>query len=138
MFERPHASAGFAPIVVGLGELEGFARAKEFRSRRPLLLEVPEMGAAEAFEVSERLNSARSECGCALGAKAMTAGFVIALGALFAAYGPFSIAFLERLPLTVGAAFVSAAIGKTAGIALGRRRARQEVSRVLKRFDQLR
>jgi hypothetical protein len=138
MSERLQVRAGFAPIVVGLGDLEAIARAKEFRSRRPLLLDVPEMGAAEAFEVSERLNRARAECGCALGAKAMTAGFVIALGVLLAAYGPFSIAFLEHSPLAVGAALVSTAIGKTTGIALGRRRARQEVSRVLERFDQLR
>jgi len=137
MSDRSQAlSAPF--VVVGLGELEALARAKEFRSRRRLLLDVPGLGEAEAFAASERLNSARSECGCALGAKAMTAGFVVALVALMVAYGPLSLAFLERSPIAVGAAFVFAAVGKAVGIALGRRRARREVTRVLERFNHLR
>jgi hypothetical protein len=135
---QPRASAGAPFVVVDLEGLEAIARAREFRSRRRLLLEVPGMGAAEAFEVSERLNSARSECGCSLGAKAMTAGFVVVLAALLAAYGPFSIAFLERSPIAVGAAFASAALGKAVGIVLGRRRARHEVTRVLEKFNHLR
>jgi hypothetical protein len=125
-------------VVADLGELEAFARAREFRSRRRLLLEVPGMGPAEAFEASERLNSARAECGCALGAKAMTGGFLVALAALLAAYGPFSLAFLEHSPIAVAAAFVFAAVGKVVGISLGRRRAQHEVVRVLETFKHLR
>jgi hypothetical protein len=127
---------GAAPLVIAnLAELGAFAGTREFTSARPLVLTVPEMPVAEAFVLSERLNRDRAECGCSLGAKAMTAGFGLTLGALMIVYGPLTLAFLERSPISLAAAFVFAAVGKVAGIALGRRRARHGVSRILETFN---
>jgi hypothetical protein len=127
---------GAVPFVVAdIAELRAFSRTRDFTSSRPLVLEVPEMPIGEAFAVGERLNRDRAECGCSLGAKAMTGGFVLTLGALMVSYGPFTLAFLERLPLALAAAFAFAAVGKVMGIGLGRRRARREVSRILETFN---
>ena len=127
---------GAVPFVIAdLAELRAFARTREFTSNRPVVLAVPEIPAADAFAVAERLNRDRTECGCSLGAKAMTAGFVLTLAALMVGYGPFALAFLERSPLALAAAFAFAAVGKVIGIAMGRRRARREVSRILETFN---
>jgi hypothetical protein len=127
---------GAVPFVIAdLAELRAFARTRDFTSSRPVVLEVPEIPAADAFAVAERLNRDRAECGCSLGAKAMTAGFVLTLGALMVGYGPFALGFLERSPLALAGAFAFAAVGKVTGIAMGRRRARREVSRILETFN---
>ena len=127
---------GAVPFVIGdLAELRAFARTREFTSSRPVVLAFPEIPAADAFAVAERLNRDRAECGCSLGAKAMTAGFVLTLGALMVGYGPFALGFLERSPLALAGAFAFAAVGKVTGIALGRRRAHREVSRILDTFN---
>ena len=127
---------GVAPLVIAdLAELGAFSSTREFTSARPLVLDVPELPAAEAFALSERLNRDRAECGCSLSAKAMTAGFGLTLGALMVAYGPLTLAFLERSPISLAAAFGFAAVGKVAGMALGRRRARLQVSRILETFN---
>ena len=127
---------GAVPLVIAdLAELGAFTGTREFRSARPLVLDVPDMPAAEAFALSERLNRDRAECGCSLGAKAMTAGFGLTLGALMVVYGPLTLAFLERSPISLAAAFGFAAVGKVTGILLGRRRARREVSRIVETFN---
>ena len=127
---------GAVPFVIAdLAELRAFSRTRDFTSSRPLVLDVPDMLPAEAFAVGERLNRDRAECGCSLGAKAMTAGFALALGALMVGYGPWTRAFRARSPISLAAAFSFAAVGKVAGIALGRRRARREVSRILETFN---
>jgi hypothetical protein len=122
-------------VIVDLAGLRAFSRSRSFTSSRPLVLEVPEIPPAEAFAVGERLNRDRAECGCSLGAKAMTAGFVLGLAALSVGYGPVTLAFLERSPLALAAAFAFGAVGKVTGIAMGRRRARREVSRILETFN---
>jgi hypothetical protein len=121
-----------APLVVAdAAELRALVASRDFTSSRPLVLDLPELSPADAFALGERLNRDRAECGCSLGAKAMTAGFGVAFGALALAYGPLTIAFLERSPISLAAAFVCAGAGKVAGVALGRRRARRQVSRIL-------
>ena len=127
---------GAVPFVIAdLAELRAFSRTRDFTSSRPLVLNVPDMLPVEAFAVGERLNRDRAECGCSLGAKAMTAGFALTLGALMVGYGPLTLSFLERSPISLAAAFAFAAVGKVAGIAMGRRRARREVSRILETFN---
>ena len=129
----PH---GAAPLVIAdLAGLRALSGTRDFTSRRPLVLNLPELPPTEAFAAAERLNRDRGECGCSLGAKAMAAGFGLTLGALAVGFGPLTLAFLERSPLALGAAFAAAGAGKVAGIALDRRRARREVARILETFD---
>jgi len=125
-----------APLVIAdVAELRAFAASRDFTSSRPVVLDLPHLSPADAFVLGERLNRDRAECGCLLGAKAMTAGFGVALGALAVAYSPLTLAFLERSPISLSVGFVAAGAGKVAGIALGRRRARREVSRILCSLD---
>jgi hypothetical protein len=127
---------GTVPLVIAdLAALRAFSRTRDFSSSRPLVLRVPEIPIADAFAAGERLNRHRAECGCSLGAKTMTAGFLLTLAALMLSYGPFTLAFLERSPIAVAAAFAFAAVGKVIGIRQGRRRARREVSRILETFN---
>jgi hypothetical protein len=111
--------------------LRAFAASPAFVSSRPLLLRIAGMDESEALAATERLNADRAECGCSLGARAMTAGFVLALVLLALEYGAFTVGLLVRLPVAFAAAFVAAIVGKVFGIALGRRRARREVRRIL-------
>jgi hypothetical protein len=123
------------PVVIGsVAELQAFASSPGFVSKRQLALRIPEMSPQEAFVSSERLNTYRSECGCSFGARAMTAAFVFALALLVVVYGPLSVALLVHLPLAIGAAVLFAVLGKFAGIAAGRRRARREAARIIATF----
>jgi hypothetical protein len=123
------------PFVIGdLQQLAEFSNSPAFVSKGPLVLKIAAMSESEAFAAAERLNKNRAECGCSLGARAMTAAFAIAIGVLLLRYGPLSPGVLVRLPLAVVTAAVFALLGKAAGIALGRRRARREVTRILTTF----
>jgi hypothetical protein len=126
---------GHSPVVIGdLRQLADFSNSPAFTSNEPLVLRIPAIPKSEAFAVAERLNRDRAECGCSLGAKAMGGGFVIALVLLVPFYGPLSLATLVRLPLALVTGVLAALVGKAIGIALGRRRARREVTRILTTF----
>ena len=118
-------------MVADVANLRAFASTREFASTRPVVLDLPGMSRSEAFAVGERLNRDRAECGCSLGATAMSAGFALALGILMLRYGPFTLALLTRVPIAIAVAIVFAALGKFAGITLGRRRARRDVVRIV-------
>jgi hypothetical protein len=123
------------PLVIGeVDQLRAFAATPAFVLRRPVILSIPGMSPPEAFAAAERLNKDRNECGCALSAQAMTAAFLIVLALLAIRYGLFTLALLERLPIAIVAAVVFAALGKIVGIAIGRKRARREVARILATF----
>jgi len=123
------------PLVISdLDQLRAFAVTRAFVLKQPLILSIPGMTPSEAFAAAERLNKDRNECGCALGAQAMTAAFLITLALLAIRYGPFTLALVERLPIAIAAAIVFVALGKVVGIAMGRRRARREVARILATF----
>ena len=92
------------------------------------------MPPAEALAAAEQLNKDRSECGCSLGAQTMTAAFCITVGLLMLQYGALTPAMWKRLPIAAAVAIVSAAVGKIIGIAMGRKRARREVARILATF----
>ena len=115
-------------------QLRAFAATRAFVLRQPLILNIPGMSSSEAFAAAERLNKHRNECGCSLGAQAMMAAFLITLALLAIRYGLFTLALLGRLPIALVAAVVFAALGKVVGTAMGRRRARREVARILAIF----
>lgn len=123
---------GMEPLVIAdVAQLRAFVATPVFASTRPVVLDLPGMSSSEAFVAGERLNRDRAECGCSLGATAMSAGFAVALAILVLRYGLFTVASLARFPIAVAAAVGFAALGKIAGIALGRRRARREVMRII-------
>lgn len=122
----------YAPVVIrDRAQLRSFAASRAFVSRQPLILTIPGMSPLEAFAAGERLNKDRGECGCSLGAQAMTAGFAIALASLTIRYGSLTPAMLMRLPIAIAATAIFAALGKIGGIAMARRRARRDVARIL-------
>lgn len=112
-------------------QLREFAGTPAFASNRPLILRIPGLTEPEALAAAERLNADRAECGCALGARAMTVAFVVALALLMHSYGAFTLALLARLPIAIAAGVAFAMVGKAVGIAQGRHRARREVARIL-------
>jgi hypothetical protein len=130
-FGIPLATAAPLAVISDAEQLGEFAASREFVSKRPLIVLIPGMAESEAFAASERLNAYRAECGCSLGARAMTAAFLISLALLMFSYGVFTLALLVRLPIALAAGVVSAMLGKLAGIAMGRRRAHREAARIL-------
>lgn len=123
-------------VIDDAGQLREFAASPAFVSNRPLILRIPGMAEPEALAAAERLNADRAECGCSLGARAMTLAFVVTLALLMLGYGVFTLALLVRLPITLAVGVVFAMLGKAVGIAMGRRRARREVARVLANASQ--
>lgn len=127
---------GAAPLVIAdFSELRAFSGTRDFTSSRPLVLNVPGIPPVEAFALAERLNRDRAECGCSFGAKAMTAGLGLTVGGLMVVYGPLTLAFLERSPISLAVALACAGVGKVVGIGLGRRRARRNVAHILETFN---
>jgi hypothetical protein len=128
-------SIRYAPIVIDdHAQLRVFAVSRAFFSKQPLILRISGMSPSEASLAGEYLNKNRRECGCSLGAKAMTAGFVIALAWLTIRYGVLTPGMFVRLPFAIAAAIAFAALGKSVGVAKARRRARREAARILTTF----
>jgi apolipoprotein N-acyltransferase len=65
-----------------------------------------------------------------MGAKSMTAGFLIVLAWLLSSYGVFTSNFLWRLPFAFLFALACAGAGKSLGIFLARRRLRLELDQL--------
>jgi len=123
------------PVVIAdHAQLRAFVASRAFAAKQPLILNLPGMSPAEGFAAAEHLNKYRSECGCALGAQTMTAAFCVTVGFLMVNYGALTPAMLKRLPIAAAVGIISAAVGKIVGIAIGRKRARREVARILATF----
>lgn len=121
-----------APAVIDDAvQLREFVSSPAFVSNQPLVLRMPGLTEPEALAAAERLNADRAECGCSLGARAMTVAFLVTLALLMLGYGAFTLALLARLPIALAAGVAFAMLGKAIGIAMGRRRARREVARIL-------
>jgi hypothetical protein len=134
---RAGAGQVTSPILVsGVRELRDFAASPAFASKRPLVLSLPQVPPGELRAMAERLNQYRLECGCSLGARAMTGGLLAATALLAALYGPLSVAFVVHLPLAFAAAVVFAVVGKVVGIVRARRRARGQVAAILARTSE--
>lgn len=132
---RTRNEKSIAPLVIGdFDQLRAFSVGRAFLSKQPIILCIPEILAIEAFAIGEQINKDRSECGCLLGAQAMTAAFLSTLIVLMVNFGLFSFALLERLPIAIIAAVIFAVLGKVAGITMARTRARREIARILTAF----
>lgn len=118
-------------IVRNVDDLKILSRSPLLYSRQPLALRLPELSAGEAEVLSSRLNQARSECGCSLGAKCMTVGALAALAWLSARYGFLTAAFFWRLPWAFLCTVASAGAGKAAGLLSARRHLRHEIGLLL-------
>ena len=124
------------PLILSDGDqLKAFASGGEFYRPRPIILKLPGLSAEEAFATAERLNQERNACGCSLGAWTMAAAFLLCAALLIWRYGLFTLAALERLPLALIAAVLAMGIGKTIGIAMGRRRARRLIHRLIQTYE---
>jgi hypothetical protein len=96
-------------------------------SPQPLVIQLPQLPAGEAKVIAARLDQARSECGCSLGAKCMISGTAVALAWLTFRLGFLTPAFLWRLPLALLFALLCAGAGKAVGLLLARRRLRRDI-----------
>ena len=123
------------PLVISeVGQLRALSAMPTFTPTRPVVLKIDGLDEAEAFTIAEKLNRDRTDCGCSMGARVMTTGFLTALVVLAVLYGPFTLDLFVRLPIAVGVAFISAVAGKFAGILLAHRRARRDIERLETRF----
>jgi hypothetical protein len=133
---RSSASLGLSPevttplIITDLETLRNLSKSRPFRSRVPIIIQLPELSSQDAEALSARINGYRNECGCSLGAKSMAVGFLIALALLMALYGGFTSNFLLRLPFAFLFAFVCAGAGKSIGIFLARSRLQLELNQL--------
>jgi ABC-type proline/glycine betaine transport system permease subunit len=64
----------------------------------------------------------------------MTATFLLCAALVVWRNGLFTLAALERMPLVLIAAVVAVGVGKTIGIEIGRRRARNLVHRLIETY----
>src|SRR3954464_6394706 len=69
--------AGHPRVVRDSDDLTALLRAGRHAARTPIVLELEHVDDAEAARTSARLAELANECGCAWGARAMTAGFVV-------------------------------------------------------------
>src|SRR5690242_8244975 len=118
------------PIVLRTAEdVRAVRRSRRLYAQHPIVFRLPDLGEPEAESLARRVDEYRSECGCSLGAKWMTAALLPA-GAWLA----FGSSGTTALPLRVAAALLfvlaAAGTGKTLGIVLAHRRLRRL-------FDQL-
>src|SRR3954454_19861253 len=74
--------AGHPRVVRDANELTALLRAGRRAARAPIVLELEHVDDAEAASPSARLAELGNECGCAWGARAMTAGFVLSAAAV--------------------------------------------------------
>jgi hypothetical protein len=118
-------------IVRNVDDLKTLSRSPLLYSRKPLTFRLPELSASEAEALSSRLNQARSECGCSLGAKCMIVGALATLAWLSARYGFLTAAFFWRLPWAFLCTVVSAGAGKAVGLLSARRHLHREIGLLL-------
>jgi hypothetical protein len=88
----------------------------------PQLAVVPDRPVQEASRPTGRPHRVDDDCGCALGARCMVAGFVATLLVLALQHGTLTPAFFWRSPLALAVAFLGAGLGKAVGITRARRR----------------
>jgi hypothetical protein len=127
---RPR-SFGPPILITGPDELRAFAASRAFASNQPVIIRLNGRSLAADASASERINKDRAACGCALGAQAMAAAFLITLALLMSLYGPFTLATLARTPIALAAALVFAGLGKAVGMAKARNRARREIANIV-------
>jgi hypothetical protein len=118
-------------IVRNVADLRTLSRSPLLYTGQPLALRLPDLSTGEAEDLSSRLNQARNECGCSLGAKCMAAGALAALAWLSARYGFLTAAFFWRLPWVFLCTVASAGAGKTVGMLSARRRLHREIDLLL-------
>jgi hypothetical protein len=124
---RSRRRAELPPLIIrDVQQLRTLGESKAFRSRQPLVLDLPEFSGPQAFAAAERLSALRRECGCSLGAKFLSIGFVLSAVWLLRNYG-LSIAALWRAPIALLAAICFAGLGKAIGLALARRNFHREI-----------
>ena len=95
----------------------------------PQLTVVPDRPVAEASRSTGRSLTMDDDCGCALGARFMVAGFVATLLVLALQHGALTPAFFRRSPLALALAFLCAGLGKAVGITRARRRQKRVTGR---------
>jgi hypothetical protein len=117
-------------VVTDFESLRNLSKPAFFPANEALVIELPGMPPGESAALVERLNSYRNECGCALGARCMVAGFAVTLIWFAMADGLFKMKLLWHLPYALLAAFLCAGLGKFLGIVIARRRLRWELTQL--------
>ena len=117
-------------VVTDFESLRNLSGPPLFRANEPLIIEVPGLPPDETAALTARLTAYRNECGCALGARCMVAGFAVTLTWFAIADGGVTIKFLWHLPFAFVAAFLGAGLGKFSGIVIARRRLRWELTQL--------
>lgn len=70
--------------------------------------------------VEDKINEYKKECGCSLGAKTMTAVFILCVLIIAIQNGFLTAAFVKKIPFVLLMSFLGAAAGKIAGIGYAR------------------
>jgi hypothetical protein len=117
-------------VITDLNSLRRLGERRFFRSSHPIVVRLPKVPTDAAEAIANRINGYRNECGCSLGAKATTVGLGVMITWLTLSSGLFTSQFLWRLPLVFVGALGCAGLGKSAGIALARRRLRIELEQL--------
>ncbi len=125
--------AGHPRVVRDADDLTALLRAGRRAARAPILLELEHVDDTEAATTSARLAELGNECGCAWGARAMSAGFVLSAVAVVLHDDVRSAAFVFHLPLVLAAGVLCALAGKALGLAAANGRYRHELQALLLR-----
>jgi hypothetical protein len=125
--------SGHPRVVRDGADLTALLRAGRKAARAPIVLELAGIGDAEAAATSVRLGELGNECGCAWGARAMFAGFGVAIAAVVLRDDVRSASFLFHLPLVLAAGVLCALAGKGLGVMAANGRYRDEIEALLRR-----
>ena len=125
------AALGSLVEICDADDLVALRSSRKLYSGPPLVVRLPWLSRDEADPLSARLNAAREDCGCSMGAAIMAAFFVGAMAWALLWHGFHVGAVLRRSPLVIIVTLAGAGAGKAVGILLARRRVRHLVDRLL-------
>jgi hypothetical protein len=125
-------------VLRTVADVDALAKNDRFffgtRKIRKVALHLPELSAPESVNIETRLNAAAHDCGCNAGVVVASFGFMLYLVFLLATVGGVRHWRLGHVLWGAAACFLSALVGKVAGLVLARIRFVEELQRLRARL----